>query len=981
MDDQVGRLRQALNDRYAIERELGRGGMAIVYLAEDLKHHRQVAIKVLRPEIGSAFGAGRFLREIEVAARLQHPNIVPLLDSGEVEDLCYYVMPYVEGESLREHLARGGALAVPEAVGILKEVTDALSHAHAHGVVHRDIKPANILLTGRHALVLDFGVAKAATQATGQQALTSSHIALGTPAYMAPEQAVGDPSQDHRADIYALGVVAYELLAGRAPFTAASFQQMLAAHVTAEPEPLGRPGAELPPGLADVVMKCLAKDPADRWQTADDLLAQLDGYATPSGSSDAWLAHPAISRRLHSLRRAFSPRHLAVGIVALALVSVGVAATRRYNRVRWARTVAPTTIQRLANDGEWGRAYDLATQANAVLPNDSVLASLWPTFSSPTKIESDPQGARVYRRHNAGLDTGWAYVGITPIDDLPLPKWPSFSRLMLVKPGFDSVRDLVAPTIAGWRYQLDPTGTLPSTMVRVPSATASLLLWGLDDIAPVDLPAYLIGRYEVTNREFKRFVDNDGYRNREYWRFPFVADGRELTWEEAMSLFRDQTGRPGPATWQVGNYMAGEGDHPVTGVSWYEAAAYAQFAGAELPTIYHWARAARISFSAGIVPQSNIDGRHLGTMAVGQSGAIGAFGVFDMAGNAREWAFNEAEGHERYILGGGWSEAAFGFASATASSPFDRAPTNGLRLAKFLSPESTIAPARGAVHRPQRDFRRIPPISDTVFAAYRRRYDYDQTPLNAVVEASDSSGRDWIKQRVTFDAAYGNERVIAYLFLPRNTTPPYQTVVYFPGDAGFAVRSSRELLGMSQVDFVVQGGRAVIYPVFKSTYERGDGLANSMPTETNSYSEHVIQWAKDLRRSIDYLETREDIDREKLAYFGYSWGGRLGGIMLAVEPRFKVAVIDVAGLRAQKAFPEAEPVYFIPRIHIPVLMLNGRYDFWYPVENSQTPMFDLLGTPAALKRHVIAEGSHYVPRPLLIKETLDWLDQYLGPVR
>ncbi len=979
MSGLLARLKSALADRYAIESEIGRGGMATVFLAEDLKHHRQVAIKVLHPELAAAVGTDRFLREIEVAARLQHPNIVPLLDSGETDDLCYYVMPYVEGESLSDRLERG-ALSISEAVGILKEVADALSHAHARGVVHRDIKPGNIMLSGRHALVLDFGVAKAVTEATGQQALTSSGIALGTPAYMAPEQAMADPVQDQRVDIYALGVVAYEMLAGRAPFAATSLQEMLVAHVTADPEPLGRQRAAVPPGLAQVVMTCLAKQPGDRWQTADELLAQLELHSTPSGGSDAGLARAAMARRLHSLRRAVSPRRAAAGIGTLVLIAVALVTVRHYARIHWARTVAIPGIERFVNDGDWGGAYDLATEAKAVLPHDSVLVSLWSAFSYPTRIESDPPGARVYRRDNVGADTTWEYLGTTPIDSVALPFGPSYSRLRLVKAEFDTVEDLVAPRNAGWHYTLESAGTLPLGMVRVPGGTGRLQLWGLDDLT-LDVPEYLIGRYEVTNREFKQFVDAGGYEHPEFWQVPFIADGREQTWEQAMSQFRDQTGRPGPATWEVGTYPVGEDDYPVTGVSWYEAAAYARFAGSELPTIFHWAWAARIRYSAGIVPLSNIEGRHSGTIAVGRSGAMGGFGLFDMAGNAREWTFNEADGHQRYILGGGWDDAAYGFASATATSPFDRSPMNGFRLARFLTPDSTVALARRAVAPPQRDFRSIPPVSDAVFAAYRRMYDYDPMPLNAVVEESDSSARDWVKQRVTFDAPYGHERVIAYLFLPADARPPYQTVVYFPGDGTLAVRSSRELLGMSSVDFIIRSGRAVVYPVYKSTYERGDGLTSSMPEETNSYTEHVIAWAKDLKRSIDYLETRSDIDTAKLAYYGVSWGGRLGGIMLAVEPRLKVAVLNVAGLRAQEAFPEAEPVYFIPRIHVPVLMLNGRYDFYFPVESSQNPMFDLFGTAPSLKRHVIAEGSHYVPRPVLIKETLDWLDRYLGPAR
>ena len=243
--DAAHRLTIALADCYRIERELGAGGMATVYLAEDLKHHRQVAIKVLRPDLAAALGPDRFMQEIQIAARLQHPHILGVHDSGQADGFLYYVMPYIDGESLRERLARQGELPIHEAVRLLSEIADALAHAHSRGVVHRDIKPENVMLSGRHALVMDFGVAKAVSAATGHNALTTVGVALGTPAYMAPEQASADPHLDHRVDIYALGVVGYELLAGRPPFTGASPQQVLAAHVTQAPGGEGLDGGEL----------------------------------------------------------------------------------------------------------------------------------------------------------------------------------------------------------------------------------------------------------------------------------------------------------------------------------------------------------------------------------------------------------------------------------------------------------------------------------------------------------------------------------------------------------------------------------------------------------------------------------------------------------------------------------------------------------------------------------------------------------------
>jgi len=304
------KLQEALGSAYRIERELGAGGMATVYLAEDVRHRRKVAIKVLRPELAASMGPERFLREIEIAAQLQHPHILPLLDSGDAAGFLFYVMPYIQGESLRDRLARERELPVQDALRIITEVADALAHAHQHGVVHRDIKPENILLSGRHALVADFGVAKAVSEASGKLKLTSVGVALGTPTYMAPEQASADPALDHRVDIYALGVVAYELLAGRPPFTGHTAQEVLAAHMTRPPEPIRNFRGNVSPAVETIVLRCLEKHPADRWQTTGDLVSQLEPLATPSGGMTPTATQPVAAARAEAAPRERIPRWL-----------------------------------------------------------------------------------------------------------------------------------------------------------------------------------------------------------------------------------------------------------------------------------------------------------------------------------------------------------------------------------------------------------------------------------------------------------------------------------------------------------------------------------------------------------------------------------------------------------------------------------------------------------------------------------------------
>jgi formylglycine-generating enzyme required for sulfatase activity/dienelactone hydrolase len=653
-----------------------------------------------------------------------------------------------------------------------------------------------------------------------------------------------------------------------------------------------------------------------------------------------------------------------------------VLSVRHGARARWAREQAIPQIRQLADSGRWEGAYGLALQANSVIPEDSSLAVLWARITGPANVRTEPSGARVYRREYLADSAGWQYLGITPLDSVRLPL--GISRLRFEKEGFHQL-EVASLRLPDSGFTLSDDKAVPAGMVRVPGGVSQELeLVGLEHLPLVTAGTFLMDTHEVTNRQFKEFIDSGGYRRREFWDQPFELDGNLLSWDAAIARFTDRTSRQGPATWEAGSYPTGEGDYPVSGVSWYEAAAYATYAHKSLPTIWHWAWAAGPSIGNLIVPRSNFDGK--GPAPVGSYRGIGPYGTVDMAGNVREWCQNANRG-ERYILGGGWNDPAYAFNDAYSQRPFDRSPTNGIRLVRYLSGDTTVAAAGRPIPFARRDYSKERPVPDGIFQVYRRLYDYDRTPLHAVVEASDSSAEDWIRQRVTFDAAYGNERVTAYLFLPKRGRPPYQTVVYFPGSSALTDRTFARSPRTVRYDFIMKSGRAVLFPIYKSTFERGDGLHTDYPDESNFYKDHVIMWAKDLRRSVDYLQTRADIDAGRLAYFGQSWGGALGGLMPAIEPRFRTVVLMVAGLYVQRGQPEVEQINFLPRITVPVLMLNGRYDFYFPVETSQRPFFRLLGTPPQHKRQVISEGGHSVPPTQVIGETLSWLDRYLGPVR
>ncbi len=309
-----GEFEAAVAGRYRIVRELGHGATATVYLADDVRHDRQVAIKILRPDLTQTLAGERFLREIAIAAQLQHPHILPLLDSGSAAGSFYFVMPFADGETLRARLNRAGRLGVAETVRILADVADALVYAHGRGVIHRDIKPDNIMVSGRHAVVMDFGVAKALNAAAAADSRLTIGVAIGTPAYMAPEQATADPALDHRVDIYALGVLGYELLTGRPPFRGA-VQDVLTAHLMLTPEPVTGDCPDLPAPLAELVMRCLAKNPNDRWQRAEDIVERLDPLVTPSGGM-APASMPGSTGAVRWRSRAAA----LVGLIGLAVV-------------------------------------------------------------------------------------------------------------------------------------------------------------------------------------------------------------------------------------------------------------------------------------------------------------------------------------------------------------------------------------------------------------------------------------------------------------------------------------------------------------------------------------------------------------------------------------------------------------------------------------------------------------------------------------
>jgi len=939
---------------------IGAGGMGEVYRAHDSNLGRDVAIKTLPPEFArDARRLARVHREARTLASLNHPNIAAIYGLEESDGLDYLVLELVEGDTLR------GPLSVSTALDYAGQVAGALQAAHEHGIVHRDLKPANIRLTpdGR-VKVLDFGVAKATTPVTetaetpaGTNAGTLAGLIVGTPGYMSPEQARGD-EVDHRTDIWAFGCLCFELLAGRRAFAGGTDAEAMAAVLEQEPDWAALPDGT-PPAVVGLLRRCLSKDASGRPGSMAGVRAVLEEAQRQPGR---------LRRALTRLRR---PRY-AVAVAALLLL-VGYAGVRLYqygSRVRWVRQQAAAEISRLIEAGNYEAAFRLLRRAGSIVPGDPAVAQIRDRIAIPATIRTNPAGAEVWATGYQPDDEDWVRLGTTPFTTKLLPI--GFYRVRLQKPGLETIT--ASAEVRGgnvMEFDLDPVGSLPPGMVRVPAGIASI--GTLDD---VKVGPFVIDRLEATNRQFKEFVDRGGYRQRQYWKQEFTRNGRPLAWNEAMQVFRDATGQPGPSAWAGGGYPSGHDDYPVNGVSWYEAAAYAEFAGKRLPSIYHWQRAASPGWFWEIVELSNFRGD--GPAQVGSSRGLGAYGTLDMAGNVKEWCSNEVAG-QRYVRGGAWNQPVWTFAGLDARSPWDRSPENGFRCVRAGARDGAALDAPVRLELMDRGDEK--PVPDHVFDLYRSLYAYDPTRLDGRREGAVVETKDWRRETVSFASAIPDERITAYFYIPKRATPPYQAVLY--ANPGMALRLQTPESGEERIfEFIVKSGRAFLHPALKGYYQRRYAAP---PVGPNDSRDRLVAESKEFRRCIDYLASRADVDRERLGVFGLSRGATIVPILAVGEDRLRSAVLFSVGLTAKRlSRPEADPFNFLPRFKVPTLMAAGLYDFSFPIETSQRRMLALLGAPEPDKRLIQWPGGHgdLAPNyPVLTREAISWYDRYLGPVK
>ncbi|HXV61573.1 MAG TPA: bifunctional serine/threonine-protein kinase/formylglycine-generating enzyme family protein, partial [Vicinamibacteria bacterium] len=508
---------------YEIEAAIGAGGMGEVYKAKDTRLDRSVAIKVLPGHLtADPERRARFAREAKTIAGLDHPNICALHDIGREGDVDFLVMEYIDGTRL------ASPCPVAKALEYAIQIVDALRASHQKGIIHRDLKPANVMVTpDGHVKVFDFGLAKhlvaprdvdseAATAAeqSDDLGLTRKGVVVGTVSYMSPEQVEGRPL-DTRSDIFSFGVVLYELLTGQRAFSGDSALSTMSAILRETPVRVRKVRHEVPRRLEAIVNRCLEKNRDARYASAADLREDLEG-------SQAEL----LGRSTGFRRALFQPR-VAVPVSLVLALAIAAAAWFgiRSHRARWARNVALPEIAQLVQAGPRVEGFRLAREAHRVLPEDRGLQQLWRDVAAPITIRTTPPGAVVeWRDYSATEDSPWESVGSSPIEGTEVPK--AYLRWRISKEGFDAVEVAFSVwTTSVAQFQLAPLGSTPPGMVRVPGGP-----YEYGPAPAVELEDYWLDKHEVTNKEFKEFVDDGGYRKREYWKHPFVEGGRELSW-------------------------------------------------------------------------------------------------------------------------------------------------------------------------------------------------------------------------------------------------------------------------------------------------------------------------------------------------------------------------------------------------------------------------------------------------------------------
>ena len=610
-------------------------------------------------------------------------------------------------------------------------------------------------------------------------------------------------------------------------------------------------------------------------------------------------------------------------------------------------------------------------------PDNQILKLYQEKSSYPINIKTGSVIATAFIRH--GKSTNWKMIGDTPIDSFRVPWFFGVHDFQLK---FEvGGRTIIAMKDKSGDFNLNGVEKFPSDHIIIPGSQNNMVLPGIN-FGNINIETFSISKNEVSNKDFQAFINDNGYENKTLWDFPITIDGLEYNYEESILYFVDKHGQYGPSEWSYGQFVDNGENLPVTGISWFEARAYARYKGYKLPNLFQWACAAGLAGFVSELPDisnSNLKSNNLWN--VDDPRGVNQFGINNIAGNIREWVTNpQGKKRSRFsILGGSYFDNEYSFNDYHSLSPFDRSIGNGFRLVKNQDEAVADSLDNFVIDYAERDILKEPDVSDDVFRIYKRQFNYEKYKLETKIDTI-FENESYTTYRFEMVTPYENDEPLhGYVIYANKIKTTFKPVIHFPHAGAIFSDSDDWIISdvIKEYNYLLMEGYAIICPVYYSTCNRKKILKTWWANESDEYRDTMIKIGKDFKRSIDFIESRNEFDINYLSYIGYSWGSVMSNILLAIDDRVKSAFICAGGLQVQKSKPEVDPAFYTRRITMPIMHITGKQDGIFDYKNSQIPMQKLLGTPIKDQEMIVLEGvGHAISKDIRIKNHLRWLKKH-----
>ena len=635
-------------------------------------------------------------------------------------------------------------------------------------------------------------------------------------------------------------------------------------------------------------------------------------------------------------------------------------------------------IIELYDKGEIFDVYFLTERLHKLNPSNEIINNYFKKSRRYVKLNTNVDSVRVSIKIIG--DSLFRQIGITPIDSFTVPKVRDSYLLKLEHKDVSYIE----------KGTFNHKYNLPLKKIKLPQNHKAFLgksfnkMW-LQGVQfnNIKIEPFTISKFEVSNKEYQEFIDSGGYSNPKFWHFPITIDNRSYDFKSSMKLFTGKYGKPGPANWSYGKFPDGLENHPVTGISWFEANAYAKFRNLDIPNVFQWLYASGTGFS-GIYDSKMIDDSNFNSNQMREVTDTrgNANGVYNIAGNVKEWLHNPfGDKKDEYsILGGSYQEPSYYVKNYASLPPVDRSIGNGIRLVKNLNTDQKDQNKTLVVPDFYRDITSEPDVSDEVFELFKSQFDYKKTELNVSTQIADDFQSGYTLETFNLNTTYDSkEKLFGYIIYSNNYKDRYSPVIVVPSARAILNKTVDELPEniLSQFKYLIDEGYAIFHPIYFNTYSRERAINTWLPNESEEYKEMIVKWGQDYKRSLDYLQTRKDFKFKNLSYYGYSLGSRYANILLAIDNRVRSAFIVVGGLRMQRAKKEIDEHFYLRRVKTPIFHIVGKLDATLGYEDVYLPWKKLVGTDLDdLKTLELDDFGHGIPKDTIVKYHKSWIEKY-----